>query len=254
MKHQPHLVQAPVLVVVVVVAHVANVVNLANQGLLVHQDDPERPANQEHLAFQETQEEQELSHVKQLLHHHADHAHKENQVFLVHLAQTETQDHQVCQDHQAVKQCQEHQDLKDNLDLQELQDFQEIKANQDCQPQAAEFLPAHQDQEAIKDHQDHQEWLVPQAKMELQDQWDLQDLREPQEMQDPMDNLEILVHQALQEVQERRVFARNTVPSTAVYSSKMALVAVKILDLTFLFVFHLLRNPQKKSVICEEMG
>jgi len=116
-------------------------------------------------------------------------------------------------------------DQKDRLDHQENQEVQDQVANRELQLSAKHSFRANQAQpetKARQDHQDHQEHPEPMDCQEHQDPKDQTDQKDQLEM---MDNPEHKDHLDLPELPVRRVFARNTVPSTAECSSRTELVA-----------------------------
>jgi len=191
-----------------------------NQVLKVQAESQVSQESQELQVLQVTQESHQLLLVSQQLHHHASLAHKD------------LQDHQDHQEAQETQERLEHQDALEPTLLQAAQDhvdLQDLLVNQAqldlTENQVYQHNPNHWFQESQArletkdqlDHPDLQDLLVKMALQDLLDQRESQDQMEHLDRtdnQDPLDHLEVLA------LKERRVFARNTVLSTAVSSSR----------------------------------
>jgi hypothetical protein len=115
-------------------------------------------------------------------------------------------------DHQARR---DHQDHLENLDPL---DHREIPEHQPSMSRCAQESPEKQETPDLKDHQDRPE--MP-AKMANQARQARKDQRDRPDQLAPTANPAHKDHQARPATRERRVFARNTVPWTAVCSSRM---------------------------------
>jgi hypothetical protein len=197
---------------------------------LDHQDPQETTDLQERVELQEvpeTPDNRQYLFANKQLHHHVilaplDHQdHQEAQVLQVTLVQMEIQELE------AEIQLRARQDQKDHPDPQ---DLTEIPANQALQEPQLNLKKQDQDNQdplemqAHQDHQDQQDNLDSPAAQEPQDQRDQMETQEPQETMDNQDTLEIVAPQAAQVKKES---ARNTVPLTEEFSSKMERADVK---------------------------
>jgi hypothetical protein len=202
----------------------------------VHQDQPEPPERTEDPASQvlqvspAIQENHQSNHASQLLHHRASLAQLDLPDHQDHQGPPVTQVSQVSQVNQDKTPHLENQDQKDHPDHPANQDNPVPQENPELQPKALHHNQAHQDHQETKahldqpDHQDNPETMLD---LDPQDQkGHLDHLDHPETMV----NQDLQVNQELQAMLARRVFARNTAPSTVESSSRMGLAAVKRLD------------------------
>jgi len=195
-----------------------------------HPDHPETmdsPVKAEHPEAPDKLADHQFKHVNKLLHLHVIPAQPDHPDHLVPPEHPVMPDQTETLDKVAAIHKQAHPDQKDHLDHQDLMDNPVPPDNPAPQLNHKKQDRDKQDQPEMQDHQDHQDQPDNQdsrAAQEPQDQRDQMDNPEHPEMTDSLAtpvklvNLEALV---------RRVFARNTVPSTEESSSRMEHVDVK---------------------------
>jgi len=189
---------------------------------------PAGPENLEHQDCQETPENRQFNLASQSLHHHANLVHKVRQDLPDHQDHQEMLDNPAPQETQEAILHQESQDQRDHQDLQDHQDNQEHQENQAHQHKAPRLKQELRDHQETPDHQDLQDHQDSQETTQGQDQQDQKDHPDHQDHQETMDNLEHLVKVEHQEMQEKRVSARNTAPSMVESSSRTELDVVKL--------------------------
>jgi len=187
----------------------------------VAQENPVLPGLQEH------QESHRLSHASPSLRHRASPAHLDP------LDRPDPQDHRETLDPQASLEIpdkthpQASQARRVHQANREHQDSPEPQESPEPPPNLLRSFPDPQDHREMPDRQEHQASPEGQEATVSQDQ---QAPRDPLDHLDPQEttaNREHLVSQERLEAPERRVSARNTVPSTEESSSRTELVAVK---------------------------
>ena len=197
------------------------------QARLAIQADLEDPENQVQMACQEIQENLRFNHASPLLRRPVSRVRADHLAHLDHPDQLAMQDNQANPVNQDKTAHQASPDQKDHQDRQDNQDNQGAQENQEHQPNLHHQHLALQDLLETKAHQDHQDHQGNQAQTAAQAPQDQRDLLDHQDHQEMMANLDLQDKPVLQEMQARRVFARNTALWTEVSSSKMELVAVK---------------------------
>jgi hypothetical protein len=164
-----------------------------------------------------------LLHAKPRLHPHANHAHKDHPDLLAHPDLLETQERLVPPadpDTMLLPEPPVPEDLPDQLEKPAPLD---PLANLDNPPSASPSLPDPRENPEISDHPDLPVHLVNPVWMAHLDQPDPRENPEPLAPMEPTETPDLLDHPAPPERRERRVFARNTAPSTVVSSSKTEL-------------------------------
>jgi len=208
----------------VVQAQAAAVQNVAAGDKQVHRDQQETTDNPAKAEPQETLdnlEDHQFKPVNKQLHHHVTHAlldhpdHPDLQAPQETLDPTETPAKEVAHPNQ------DHQDPKDHQDHQDPTVTQEAQVSQEHQPNLKKQDQEHLDPPETQDHQDHQD---PQDSLDSQVAQGNQDKRDQTDNQERQEMTDSLVSQETPdplEVQEKKVSARNTAPSTVVSSSRM---------------------------------
>jgi len=208
----------------------AAVPNVVREARLARQDHPETMDNQERAEPQEAQEmpaDHQSQLANKLLHLHVTHALLDHQDRPEHQERpampvpTEIQDKAAAIRQLDLLDQRDHQDLPGRTEIQEPQETQDRTHKVKTPGKGSQAQPEMPD---LQDLQDQQVNQVNPEDQDNQDQRDRTDNLEHQEMTDNPDNLDRQVNPA---ELEKRVFARNTAPSTEESSSRMELADVK---------------------------
>jgi len=198
---------------------------------LAHQDQQETTAVQETAELQEAQETpvtHRLQSANKQLHLHAIHALLDHPDHLDHQEPQEMLDQMDNPDKAVPTLNPDLPDQKAHPDQLEIQETQDLMDNQEHPLNLKKPEQDNLVQLEMPVHQDHQDQQVNQDNLAAQEPPDQKDLTVTPAVPETMDNPEPLDNLDSLEVPEKRVFARNTVLSTEVSSSKTELADVKL--------------------------